>query len=442
MRSSIESLPNELLLSVFRMATMPPFHPRPYPRDFLLPYCLSHVSKRFRALTIGTPSLWTLVFVELKTPLPRLRFLTNLFLKRSRPLPFHLEIRADGESGATNVLDIFTPQFDRCRSLSIYADDVDHFTRVASSFLQIPAPSLEYLNCMVYNMTKPAHLQELFKGIAPSLIRVLLRGVVMEGWNSSTLSNLSTLDLGSWRHMDSWEGWPNIFTHTTSLENLRLRSIPYRFFETTPPSIPIPSLRSLALFSLLNDQPIFRMLSVFSTPSLESLALIQIHPSFAGTGWAEFICQAASHRAGSPLYPNLRSLVLSGVPLGAVGRAFIGAFPGITHLSVECPDVMPILDMLVPSHKPQSSESKSFGSEEELPWPALRHLTLNSFDVPACELHQVIRTRIEYGRPISEVYVRGDRKRNEIPEALRWDGMGGTVVRKIGRYWANFEGRH
>ncbi|KDQ59706.1 hypothetical protein JAAARDRAFT_33279 [Jaapia argillacea MUCL 33604] len=431
----IDFLPTELLVIAFRMAIKSPSHPSPISLDFLLPLRLSHVSKRFRALLIHTPSLWTNIFVDLATS-SRLQFISNLYLERSFPLPFDLEICAYGKPGAhmDGVLDIFTRQIDRCRSLSVHAQQREHFMQIASSFLKIPAPSLQYLDFHVFRIITPVHLQELFGGIAPSLMRIRLQGVILEGWDSSILSNLSTLELGGWLRRASCVEWRNIFTNSTSLENLILRCVPSGFFVNTPPPIPIPSLRSLTLISSFNYKRMFQIISVFSTPFLESLVLIQGHHTWEKTGWSEFICQAASHRAESPLYSKLRSLVLSGVPLVSVGRAFIGAIPGITHLSVTCPDVMPVLDMLVPSHKPKSSNSKSLGfnDEDDVPWPDLRHLTFDSLDVPACELHQVLRTRIEYGCPVSEVFVRVDQKPDEIPEVLGWDGMGRTVVRKIG----------
>ncbi|KDQ59714.1 hypothetical protein JAAARDRAFT_33284 [Jaapia argillacea MUCL 33604] len=434
MSPPIDSLPTELLVIAFHMAIKSPFHPNPISLDFLLPLRLSHVSKRFRALIIHTPSLWTTIFVDL-TKSSRLQFLSNLYLERSFPLPFDLEIRAYGKPGAhiDGVLDIFTRQIDRCHSLSVHTHDGEHFMQIASSFLQFPAPSLQYLEFRVFRIITSIHLQELFKGIAPSLMRIRLQGLILEGWDPSILSNLSTLEIGGWLHQASCEEWRNILTNSTSLENLILRSVPSRFFVNTPPPIPIPSLRSLTLTSSFNYTPVFQIISVLSTPSLESLVLIQGHPAWENTGWSEFICQAARHRAEFPLYSKLRSLALSGVPLGRVGRAFIGAFPGITHLSVACIDVKPILHTLVPSREAKSWNSKSLGlyDEDDVPWPALGHLTLDSLDVPTRELHQVLRTRIEYGCPISEVFVRVDRKLDEYPEALRWDGMGGTLIREI-----------
>ncbi|KDQ59711.1 hypothetical protein JAAARDRAFT_629956 [Jaapia argillacea MUCL 33604] len=72
---------------------IPPFRNDFTPFDLLYPVRLSHVSRRFRALAIQTYLIWTTFLVQV--PACRLLRLSDLYLERLLPLPFHLVVEVN-----------------------------------------------------------------------------------------------------------------------------------------------------------------------------------------------------------------------------------------------------------------------------------------------------------------------------------------------------------
>ncbi|EGN98421.1 hypothetical protein SERLA73DRAFT_55742, partial [Serpula lacrymans var. lacrymans S7.3] len=305
--SAISLLPVELLSRVFVLAlqsdnpgdpfpltaAQDPF-PAPFPNTNLF---LSHVSRRWRAVALRTPPLWSLIHFREPTHMAR----AQVFLKRALRSPHQtLDILvetvavSDHVDGLTlcraefhPVFDIITPHVARWRSFSLKIRDNECKAGARARLSSCgPAPALETLqlfhfenfgcaqNLYLATVRPPVMI---FDGVLPAIKNVSLIGVNLPWAHTPFLRSLSTVQLAlhSEGVRPEWHHWSEMLSTSPALENLALhysgpRSIPPKHLRGSP--ILLSALADLSLTDLDPDQ----LCALFDTmiiPNLRRLTL-------------------------------------------------------------------------------------------------------------------------------------------------------------------------
>ncbi|TFK33159.1 hypothetical protein BDQ12DRAFT_658357, partial [Crucibulum laeve] len=212
--SSIERLPNELLVSIFQMVVQGK-HNRCHAT--FSPLTVSHVCCRWRHLALITGSLWTSLTLTYPASAPQLsRTATWLYRSRSYPLDIFLDFRdpfwdwqelshSFGWQEMEGIMRILLVHVQRWRSFELLVDTWSPiFTFLWYTRRVQSAPLLETLSlsrCNAYLASKgqifqPAALRQpmpLFGGLLFDRLQdVFLVGVHLD-WSNSSLRNLSEL---------------------------------------------------------------------------------------------------------------------------------------------------------------------------------------------------------------------------------------------------------
>ncbi|VDB84974.1 unnamed protein product [Peniophora sp. CBMAI 1063] len=185
----------------------------------------SHVCSRWRAVALGTPTLWADIPVDLGV-----RW-ANKFVQRSRPAPMSINIPASRSSQldvkmATFFLNELIPKrFRRIRKLVAY----DLPACPASATLSLSWPALETLD-LRFNSRPP--IAKLLDGRAPSLrcLRLHVRLPDDSRWMIPALHRLRVLDIGFAYGIDdrSMNDFLDALTRMPDLRHLRIKAqLPY-----------------------------------------------------------------------------------------------------------------------------------------------------------------------------------------------------------------------
>lgn len=164
--SFISLIPNEVLLDIFAIAIVPSISNAV---SCVLPFRLSHVSKLWRALTLGFPTLWTNISIHETLSLTSFKYhklpRVAKFLERSGTLALTIDIWVvshpisfeelfskawpdddldDYHQCLENLSLILAPHVWRFRSLSIVCSDFSDIAYIQRSFPAVPMPQLEF----------------------------------------------------------------------------------------------------------------------------------------------------------------------------------------------------------------------------------------------------------------------------------------------------------
>lgn len=211
---------------------------------------ISHVSKYWRAVAIGTPSLWTHIHLHVKQSVD----LVNLYLTRSRGLPLVIVFRQHFVCGI--------------HPRQAYAAD---YSRITGTILN----HMHVCRCLEIrtNVLVPELLDGLGRSRAPLLEEIILhhpRGGMWEPtFSSSSFPQLMHLELGE---LISISATMPINTLTSlTLSGLPAFGLPAATFLTL-----LSGLQSLSRLALLDEVVDFdrsRMIDAVEMPSLRSLML-------------------------------------------------------------------------------------------------------------------------------------------------------------------------
>ena len=218
-RTTVHSLPNEVLTEIFVAATFASEESR-----LDVPDILSHVSSRWRAIVLDTSIFWTFIVVTFPfTTKQILRAKTALARSKSRPVDVHIDVRdpewawefdecehAVKSIDMVEVMEWLGPSHPRWRSLSIFTDNwepMQTFLAYSTMFSSLPALETLSLNrCNAYaglpGITPDSFTSiELFGGNAhlPKLRHVVLSGVYID-YSCSGFKDLLSLDLRHQSH--------------------------------------------------------------------------------------------------------------------------------------------------------------------------------------------------------------------------------------------------
>lgn len=362
---------------------------------------VSHVCSYFRDIAIGTPSLWTGIFIAPTTKPEKL--LTYI----ARSLGCGLDLRVDMSGWASSALgryammemiNFVSAQSHRWRRLSIAAAGESEDNSIVMILCSRNAPALEYLSICVDNVEhvdegvvrKNACEPRIFSQGAPRLSFVRLRGLAIYLFRPP-LQELTTL------HLDQTKALPmrfsmfrDIVTLSPALAHLSLYG---DIIGNEPWSgralIILPALRSLRICGI-SGRVYGGALQAIDAPQLESLVLKDLHEHDLDGLWDD--AEAVAR------YCHLKHLTFCDFEVSDFAyKRLLRAFPDITefssfHSSIGTSPISPIL---------AAASDVESDCVTERPWPFLHTLAF-LFDDDEDEdwIKNVVTRRKETGRPL------------------------------------------
>ncbi|GBE88829.1 hypothetical protein BKA93DRAFT_774904 [Sparassis latifolia] len=392
----MQYLPDTLLLAIFKAGCR---QPRPEPDVWLpFPMLVASVSRRWRNLTLTTPTLWTNLHISMEGP----RSWASLALTRSAT--HLLDITIDGRVESTSRLEeiathghaeaprrtptivsrlnLLVPHSNRWRKFTVITHHSIDIKVVGEIIKNVQSPFLEHLRLSLTG-SGPAGNQEvplpaILGGGAPMLSAVRLDSVSLP-WRSMPLSGLSAIDIRwMWdRTKLMYPQFRDLLADSPSLQRLILRG---RHVELRPSStyesIHVPSLRYLEL----SGDNICRLSSILITPELETLALVNVDES----EFREFVGSLSSVKIR---YSALRFLIFVNVTTCDLSSGFTEAFPNIVQLTIINSHANHFVELMLRKH-----DSMYPGPDTGI-WPLLNTIVLIADDVNYDRLRQMLLKR-------------------------------------------------
>ncbi|KAF9648822.1 hypothetical protein BDM02DRAFT_2058473 [Thelephora ganbajun] len=306
-RTTVHSLPNEVLMEVFIAATFASDESR-----LDVPDILSHVSSRWRAIIFNTSLFWTFIVVTFPFAANQIaRAKAALVRSKNRPIDVHIDVRdpewtweSDEDQHAVRSFDMVEimewlgPSHPRWRSLSVFTDNwepMQTFLAYSTMFSALPALEMLSLNrCNAYAGlpgTTPDSVAptELFGGNAclPKLRHVILSGVHID-YSCSGFKDLISLDLRHQSHgvSPSLQELRQILSASPELNSLSLvalsPSCSYGLEELDAAPITMSHLKKLTL-GWWNVEDAIELLEEIRTLTVEELSLEDLGSSLLGS---------------------------------------------------------------------------------------------------------------------------------------------------------------
>ena len=305
-RTTVHSLPNEILTEIFVAATFTSEESR-----LDIPDILSHVSSRWRAIVLNTSIFWTFIVVTFPFAAKQIhRAKAALARSKSRPVDVHIDVRdpewaweTDEGGHAVESIDMVEimewlgPSHPRWRSLSIFTDNwepMQTFLAYSTMFSSLPALETLSLNrCNAYaglpGTTPDSYAPiALFGGNAqlPKLKDVVLSGVHID-YSCSGFKDLLSLDLRNQSHgvSPTIQELRQILAASPELNSLSLvalsPSCSHGLEELKGAPATMSHLKSLTM-GWWNVGDAAELLGVFRIPAVEDLSLEDVGSSLLG----------------------------------------------------------------------------------------------------------------------------------------------------------------
>ncbi|KIM86221.1 hypothetical protein PILCRDRAFT_319762 [Piloderma croceum F 1598] len=428
LRMPINSLPNEILLEIFKAGPSTPWNNLDYVMS------VSQVIRRWRIAAIGTPSLWAFIHVGFLSWNKWLRLMA-VFFERSGSQPLDIVVHFDRNRPKMR----FQPHHpledlgelhkrlliiaNRLRRVFIVGNSPEDVFLIFRPLRLLRAPLLEILEVKAqeqefrwYDSPDPCLI---FEGGTPKLKHLKVEGISLPSCQPPT-SSLGSLHLGPYE-VSSLSEIQTAIAGANNLTDLHLLGR-IQVSSSGMPELKIPSLRSLSVS--IDPVPLFDDLIYFlgglEAPHLEKLI---VHCTFLARRKPDF-----NFFSGDYQHPRLLSLTLhcSATIRPWEAACFITMFPSITHLTLEV-DTYGSFEKLLHALLPDDHDSDPEEHEEQqqssfLAWSQLHVINLafvsaeDQRDLNA--LCDVISSRIACGVPIACIQIPG---LNCIPaETLRW----------------------
>ena len=406
---------------------------------------ISHVSRLWRDVALGTHSLWNSIRVDcLYNGEGQLRML-DLFIARSHehPLDITIDLVRDEDGyywGLSAQTDKIFPLLSRWRSLRVSGNIREDVFDALYPLRHVYAPVLQAFEVKI----EPSASEDpddfdgsllLFQGGAPKLTQIEMHEISVVACQPP-LSSVVSLRLYHPPSPYRIDQYRNILTASSNLTNLRLvgdiaDTGQLYMAATSRMTIRVPSLRSLTISPSwsMDSCTIYSLLASLETPLLQCLTM---HCCPRKNHVSEF--QEVFRNYGPPRYPLLRSLTLRSADFAQPDALwFTLALPSITHLSlIGCNSPARLLrqllpyDLELPTHKDKNyfirDRNLSVKDESRLiDLPLLRVICLSPIDLADfVVLCDIISNRVARGTPIATVQF-ASKDLNAIPEdKLEW----------------------
>ncbi|KAL6300929.1 hypothetical protein BKA93DRAFT_799677, partial [Sparassis latifolia] len=406
----MQYLPDTLLLAIFKAGCR---QPRPEPDVWLpFPMLVASVSRRWRNLTLTTPTLWTNLHISME----RSGSWASLALTRSAT--HLLNITIDGRVESTSRLEenathghaeapcrtptivsrlnLLVPHSNRWRKFTVITHHSIDIKVVGEIIKNVQSPFLEHLRLSLTG-SGPAGNQEvplpaILGGGAPMLSSVRLDSVSLP-WRSMPLSGLSAIDI-CWMWDQTklmYTQFRDLLADLPSLERLILQG---RHVELHPnltyEAIHVPSLRYLEL----SGDNVCRLSSILITPELNTLVLVNVDES----EFREFVGCLSSVEVR---YSALRFLVFANVTTCDLSSGFTEAFPNIVQLTIINSHANHFIELMLTKH-----DSMVPGPGKGI-WPLLNTIALIADDVNYDGLRQMLLKRIAQHLRVQRLILNG-----------------------------------
>lgn len=154
MTAPISSLPNEILRIIFEAGEAMSLDTADSEPRFEM--VVSHVCSRFRAISLQTPILWTIIEASPIQPTEIIE--TYLLRSKACPLDIRLDFYgdpedeySDGEEGSNlqSVLSLLLPHSDRWKRVFIQSAHMTTFHIIARHLRSLAVPSLEHYSVSI-----------------------------------------------------------------------------------------------------------------------------------------------------------------------------------------------------------------------------------------------------------------------------------------------------
>ncbi|KAF7364333.1 F-box domain-containing protein [Mycena sanguinolenta] len=243
-RLPVERPPDEVLALIFKAAADSPLSRGDTPA----PLTISYVSRRWRAVALSSPEIWTTIRISARHHLSDV----SLFLERSAPLHFRLSINTEScarDWDAHRIFDILLPHVHRCSALALCAnaEDLRDWSRILQNQNQLEFVRILSVSIHSYAPDElwgpPASLLD-FAALCTGLRWLRLSA----GPRMTFAQRLNPLQLTKLDVRCTWDGAfvRHVCYHSPVLEALVLRDYSACVFDGAAPTR-LPSLTSLAL---------------------------------------------------------------------------------------------------------------------------------------------------------------------------------------------------
>jgi hypothetical protein len=382
----VASLPNEILSAIFEAGCLLPRLQKPEPSFEIL---VSQVSRRWRDVAIGTPSLWTNVVVSNSGS----ACFAEAYLMRSGTLPLDLQVDISYNPLMKLATGIIAPHASRWRRLCLRCQ---HICAIFEWFHSIFASRLEFLQISLAegiadDGEELSEASRVFVGGTPSLQTLRLQGIGLQHCTPQS-ATLTTLHLHTlWRAYKP-PNFCEMLSNLPVLVHLVIHGgvVDDDMDTTTTAFATLSALRTIHLFSNRASLAEVSLLSFISAPLLECLVLEEVD--------AEQIKTLSGHPSWptpSPRYPRLSSLSV------APYRAEIDESPWL-QLSHLFPTIK---ELTVLDDDPCDFFTTLLQSDPlEAPWPHLQALSLSELkDIHVPSLGSMLFGRIAQGLPLQKL---------------------------------------
>lgn len=401
-RTSVSSLPNEVLSAVFEAALVSSQSNRSWPHIELL---VTRVARRWRDVALSTPQLWTYVYIPWGA---KGRAKAEVYLSRSGALPLDLFLDIDENNDSShaishlaNVINCHAARWRSLRIDSVTVGEAGEWVCGAYALLTLlpsSVPLLEHIQLTieeVYQREFRGHYPlDIYRAGAPSLTRIRIRGFGMHLCLPPS-ATVTRLELHEARDAIRFSS-AKLASMLAGLSALKFLVINGDFIEEWVPAthITMPSLQHFYVRAYRVEQiPAF--LGMISAPLLQSLLLDSMWGEDEFKDFGRFV----DLRPGLSNYPRLRSLTIMADYLSTQSWATIASlYPTVTHITLLCNDFNSFFGSL---HRDQRSVTSTVSR-----WPELHSLTL--IDRPSKTptlLRDTLASRISFGQPIQKLYL-------------------------------------
>ncbi|KAJ7840851.1 hypothetical protein B0H14DRAFT_2784221 [Mycena olivaceomarginata] len=381
--ATIETLPDELLAEILKLGADSPLPRRNLVPPF--PVAVSRVSRRWRAIMLGSPELWTTIRLSHS---PITWIWASLCAKRSQPYPLDITISLESYTAHIDggydynpllqALSFVSPHIDRWRTFALrcWKYQIEELQRSlsweTSGASQLQSAHISFVDAGAYHWDPTLHLHALPRLFSSPSLRSFRANMELCPSNPTAFSNLHSLDVdfgltGQWllRALRQILG-----ASSCSLETLVVRN--FRPEVAVVPDDPLhaPKIRSLAVsFSTvffyrhpyLGIGGFHTFTDIFCFPNLEYLGI-----SGGFTGVVEDDHQiTVPEEWEPPLLPHLRILSLEDVRFSRNGLAYIQSLTrNITSLELIYTE----------------GNEHLLHQRDGVAWPGLRTLTIGTRD--------------------------------------------------------------
>ncbi|KII84567.1 hypothetical protein PLICRDRAFT_45943 [Plicaturopsis crispa FD-325 SS-3] len=372
-RTYVSRLPDEILPRVFAYGD-PTYTLESLPSHVLA----SHVSQRWRQVTLHDSSLWACIWRGQRTKGYPLGLL-EAHLERSRTYPLH--IICGDESDA--FFQALVAHVDRWSSFGD-SNLGDGYSRALLRLADLCAPALRSLS-LTASVGRNLSRTILADG-APVLSSLIVSGGLLSEVHISftSLTVLRIIEGGTLGVIQ------DALAHLPSLQTLVFGQFG-SFEDRRDAPVNMPSLTTLEIgWAMSNDEPdsLPVLFSAIQTPRLEALIL-----SYVDDAQVEPF-EAWLHSGSSPRFPCLHSLTLEHVPATS---KLVRAFPGVKHVVLYTNPHNDCCSVLETWLQPAAGDSGD-------PWPMLQSIAIKArYHIQPYDPSHFVASRSAAGRPLQKL---------------------------------------